>query len=273
MSANVGSLQSYIPIPRLTTGRRLFVLQSMLAIACKRGEQAIIDALQESIEFDRHTLLLEEQWKTVRDNRSTRRGDASVIDNALDQAINSVATVARGHASGDPKKPRPVAANTILQTLFPNGVSAITQQSFEEQLESVVLFLSKCLTLEDEIRLLGLEDRVAEIGELTTRFRIELEKTPKGQVTWDQVRAAYNEGHERYLSIHALILGKYWRRDVEHTALREEIFAEHNRQIEIVQDKRRRKVPVLDVHPDTGEEIGDPVAEEIEAGESGIPAA
>lgn len=254
----VGSLLQYFSLIHLTTGRRIFALNAMLGVALEHKLHQLVEPIEDAIAFNRDLFGLEERWDTVRDNRSTRRGDAVIVDNKLDQTLHAIATVASGHASGDIDTPHLRAGKHVLEKLYPNGVTAITQQSFEDQLESVVHLLKKCdddRGLSDDIRLLGLEDRITQIKALTSQLRVELEKKPQAEVTWDKVRAAQLEGHERYVGNVALVIGTFWRRTQEHTDLREELLSEANRQSKIISDSRRRKVPVLDVDPETGEEI------------------
>lgn len=273
-----GTLQPYFSLRQLPTGRLVFSLKSMEKEARKHGLSKLVESIENAIRHGQETLDQEAAWEVVRTKRNTRRGDAMLIDNRLDRKLVGMEAVVRGHTAGSEDSPRTLAAKRLHQELFPTGVGFFTRQSFEIQLERTARLLNKCrTTLAGDVEILGLDDHLNSIEDLNQQLRTELEKGPPEQVTWDQVRASRTEGHELLLGIVAQILGCYWQRTPEITAIREELLAEYNRQSQIVAESRRRKRPVLDVNPDTGEEVEltstDEQAEDVEGDGEGDSAA
>lgn len=253
-----GSVQPYLKFRQLPTGRRIFALQQMLVEARKLEWASLVTFLEDAIRQARQTLELELRWYVTRDDRSVKRGDAVVLDVQIDGQFGAMESIAKAQAVGDTSDPDVKAAQDFVQAVFPLGLTAITQQDFEAQLQHMDLLVERFQgDLRGAVEQLGLQKQVGRLVPLVEQFRAELAKA-KEPLTFNQVRAAQQEGLERFAAAVVQVLGTYWDRDETSTARREALLAEANRQDELVAESLRRRRPVLDVDPDSGNEVDEP---------------
>lgn len=250
----IGSLFPYVNLRRFLTGRRLFILRQMLASLYMTP--AIAELVEAAIAHDRKTLDLEYLWKQQKADTSTNRGDAVAIDLEIDQVIGAMESNVRSQIIGSPKDPVRVAAELVVKDAFPLGSKALTQQAFEEQLASVETLLKRFDgNLQEPAKLLGLGRYLQQLQPLARQFGDELRKRKSVVVRWNDVTAAQAEGQEMLAEVVAVIIGTFHRRDAETTGRRESLLAELNRQDALVRESIRRSRRVLDVDPDTGDEV------------------
>lgn len=252
------SLFEYLSIRRPPTGRSVFALYKMDAIAAPEREPGLHEHIEKAISHGHVTLGLERDWLHQRANQSTRRGDAMLVDNEFDRSWSSLHSYLRGQILGPPADPVRVAAETVLARALPLGVGAVTQLSFELQLgasDAVLELFSG--ELAPYVPTLRLERHIDSIKEVSGRFRKELEKETR-PLTWDKVAAAQARMHELYAAVILNVLGRYVGEDHASRARREALLSEVNRQDALLGDLYRRRRPVVDVDPESGEEVAPP---------------
>lgn len=259
-----GSIQPYLAIRQFPTGRRIFSFRGMRKEAVDLTLSAFVTFLDECIEKDRETLGLEARWEREKGDRSTARGEATVVDMHIDRELSAIQTIANAQAAGPDGDPDVQTARAFVKEVFPFGLAALTQLSFEEQLEKVDLLLGRFDgDLAAAVDTIGVRRQVDRLKPLVGKFRVELEKEKK-PLTFDKVVAARNAGQERLARAVVRALAAFDGSDPESTEKREALLAEVNRQERLLAEARLRRRVVRDVDPDTGEETG-PVLEEVEA--------
>lgn len=264
-----GTLLPYFDLRQMPTGRRRFTITATQRTVAEEAEfREFRDFLAQAAAHDEKTHQLEREWARVRANRSTKRGDAGIIDAEIDIQVAAMEMILRANSRGDDDDPDIQVARQLHQTLFPRGYGAITQLPFEEQLIALEDLLK---VIDSELKPLlvigGIERQVQRLRPLVQRFRDELLAFQGRSVVWEDVVAANQQGHENMAGLVARAIGLFPGTDAESTLRRETILAEFNRQQEIVREANRRRRQVRDVDPETGAEVDD------EATEDSLPAA
>lgn len=250
------SLLSYVVMRLMPTGRRIWVLKQMRAVAVEMKLQELIRRIDAALVHDEKTLNLDRLWRASKSNKSRSRGNALPIDREIDARFSAIQSILRGFSVGQETRDYVKAARRITSELFPSGIGEIINLPFEEQsieLDSMLEQLDGPLAA--DVEAVHIDGLVQELRELNEAFTAELAKFPVRDVSFDVVLAARTEGHENLAGIVAWVVGTFSGRDPENTATREGLLAEFNRQQTAVYESQRRRQIVTDVHPDTGEEL------------------
>lgn len=259
------SLFDYLTLRRPPVGRIVFALGKLRLIAVEAKEPGLLALVDAAEKQGRHTLALQREWETVKATRSKARGSAATLDIEFDQSWVALNAMLKGQSLGSLDKHVSEAATMLLTKVFPRGVGALTQQSFELQLAESESILEDLRTVyAPQVQLLGLGRHVAAIGDVARRFRVELQKEEK-RLTWDEVFAGQTRAQELYAGVVFNILGRYPTDDPACVARRTELLAEVNRQDKLLLDLYRRRHPTLDVNPDTGDVVDQPIPAEEDA--------
>lgn len=259
------SLFDYLSLRRPPAGRSVFALGQMRKIVDEAREPGLLALIDAAIGQGRRTLGVQREWEDVKSTRSRRRGDASVIDIEFDQAWVALNAMLAGQSLGSLDKEVSEAAKTLSAKVFPRGLGALTQQSFELQLAESQSILEDLETkYASQVRILGLSRHVALIRDIACRFRVELEKNEQ-KLTWDEVTAQQTRAQEFYAGVIFNVLGRYPNDLPANVTRRAELLQEVNRQDQLLFDLYRRRRPSLDINPDTGEVVDEPPPSEDDA--------
>lgn len=251
---------SYLSLRRPPEGRAIFALGKMRLIASDEREPGLKPLIDGAIEQARETLRLERGWVAVKATRTTRRGDAAALDIGFDQAWMAFESAVKGQLFGPPADPVRQAAEKVLKKVLPAGASAITQQSFEQQLAASDSAIEALETdFRPQVELLNLGRHVSTLKAFAEDFRAELHKDARPEVTWDEVISARRRTQELYAGVVFHVLGRYADAEPASVARREELLAEVNRQDDLLKDLYRRHRPEVDIDPDSGEVVDEPV--------------
>lgn len=250
------SASSFINLRRMPTGRHSFSLQQMRERADRAGLDQIVGKIDRALLAAGGTQQLELGYAKAKAATSTARGEAARIDNMIDEQISAIYRLVEANRVGDKADPGVKAAQDILETLFPAGVGAITQQAFEEQLSTMDAMMEVFANrLSEQARTLHLERHLDRLGRLIEDFRAELNLRKARNVTFDQVRGARNELHEQTCKVVATIIATLDEEDTATVRRRNYLLAPLREQQERVAEARRRQRQPLDVDPETGEEL------------------
>ena len=262
------SVSDYFSLRTMPTGRYAFSLKRMRARADAAGLDDVVSRIDRAVEQAQSTLALELKWSKVRNNKSSARGNAAIIDNQIDEQIAAIERRVRAETVGDEDDPVVEKAREFLAALFPDGVAAITQQAFEVQLGIMDAMMERIDgDLSAHIAELGLQRHISRLRRLIEDFRTELEDHDDPQVSYDQVKGARATLHE--YTCRALVAVFYVLDDEDDQTIetRRHILAPLVRQKELVAEARRRHRVLTDVDPDTGDEVVDeaePTDEDVE---------
>lgn len=245
---------------RFSTGRRLFTLKVVLALARAHGNPLIIACSEEAIAFDEGTRATEAAWNRTRGRASAARGNAVEIDAQIDRQLVGMHTgVSALHGAARTDSPLWKLSGDFLAHNYPDGPGVITNSAFEDELETVEEMLKDIVAMRPEdVAALAISYYVGELTRLAPLLATEL-STPTEGMRFEAVRAAREEGHENLCTLIGAIVSQYRGRTAENASIRAALLAPINAQNERVAERRRKRAsPDVDVDPETGEEIVTP---------------
>lgn len=248
-----------------TPGRRLVSLREtrdlVKMLPDELVDEELLETLDDSIETNEEAHEKRNWWRRDRQVDEQARKRANELDVEIDRTVGALhdtlqakRRVFRGMSTGE-------AAAEILETLFPEGAAGITTLPFEDEL-SAVRFLVDQLgdNWSDEVDDLGVGDEVDRLSSLADQFADALTESAERNVTWDEVRAANQEGQKAMLRVVAGILGRFNQPDEIETA--RELLAPILDQDERLSDLHSRNRRISDIDPESGEEETPPEGSE-----------
>ncbi|KYG10391.1 hypothetical protein BE21_12295 [Sorangium cellulosum] len=249
------TLESIFNLYVFTTGRRLFALRQVRALAKEQRFTELVKHCDAAIEHDLATRALERRWAgepaATGANPAAQRIDV-LVDRTLGAIRDHVVAQTQGAAPADPIH-KEVAA--FLRPIFPVSVQAITSLPYVDELAAVddIVALLKG-ELAPAVREFGLGRLVTRLADLAVQYRDALEAPPPSLIDWGRVRAARAEGQGLLLEAVAIILGKHHERTREGTAARLALLAPILQQNEAIGQYLRSRRAIADVNPETGED-------------------
>jgi len=181
-------------------------------------------------------------------------------DIPVDRTLIAISKVLTYHVeNGDP------AAAAMLANLFPIDADHHTRLPFVEQAVANQRVLA-ILESDAEMQFVdshGLRPMVNDLRKHHDAFEAALKARDSASApSWDEVRAAHAQGQELYLQIVVEILALFRDKPALRDQLLQPIFA----QDQLMQTLRRQRRTIVEVDPETGEEL--PTAELAELSES-----
>ncbi|WP_437568490.1 hypothetical protein [Sorangium sp. So ce542] len=249
------TLESIFNLYVFTTGRRLFALRQVRALAKEQRFTELVKHCDAALEHDLATRALERRWAgepaATGANPAAQRIDV-LVDRTLGAIRDHVVAQTQGAAPDDPIH-KEVAA--FLRPIFPVSVQAITSLPYVDELAAVddIVALLKG-ELAPAVREFGLGRLVTRLADLAVQYRDALEAPPPSLIDWGRVRAARAEGQGLLLEAIAIILGKHHERTREGTAARLALLAPILQQNEAIGQYLRSRRAIADVNPETGED-------------------
>jgi len=270
-----------IDLNQFSTGRRVFTFTRLLEIAKKLGLLEIQSLVEEAIDFDKGTYVLEQQWATKRKKgkpsakqlkaqRALQRIDGRV-DRTLTGLRDSAMNLIKG-ADEEEEKELIADVENFVHAIFPNGVKAVTSLPYQEQLVAVSAIVGK---LEGElsplVNKLGLTVNVNRLFKLVPEY----DAAQKNVDTLDfgKVKAARATGQNYLLRIVAKVLGTFDQPTGVHAEKRSALLGPVMAQNAAISEYIRARRSVPDLDPQSGEEQpaedGEGMVDMSETGESG----
>lgn len=250
-------LASLLAFYVFSTGRRLFALQEVKKLAVADTFTSLTSHCDLAIEHDLATRVTEARWagrKTGAQYSPLARQIDISIDTAVSALHDGLELEAKNSAPDDPLGQQ---AETLRQTLFPNGVAGVTALNYVDELAEVERILRTVKSAEwaPVISTLGLSRRVARIETLEPQYRSAV-ADPANTLAFIEVKAARARGQSLMLQAVAIILGKYSSDNETDLAARGKLLAPIFRQNDAIRDYLRARRPVVDINPDTGQPEG-----------------
>ena len=265
-----GSLQSMLKLYVFSTGRRLFALAQVMKAANQRSFPELETHCAAAIKHDRNTRALEMQWAAP----AQRPAAVQPIDVRVDRTLVAIRDVAQAHADAeeDDDDVRE-GVRAMVTTIFPQGVQAVIQLPYVEQLSAMDAILEslKGKKLASLVADLGLTRNVKLLAKQVAEYRVALESPAPESIAWERVRVARATGQDLLLQAVAMILAKYRTSSAEDVAARNALLGPVLVQNEAIRLYLRNRRSVQDVNPDTG--AVDPNAPVGEAGDAASPVA
>ncbi len=252
-------LAPFFNLYNFTTGRRLFAAAQVRQRAGDRGLSELVARVDIAIEHDEQTRVLDKKWEQHK-AQPQPRNEARAIDVKIDRNLAAIQETLLSPIRGlDPNNPARKSAQELLDDIFPDGVGAHIHEAHVDQLSSNDLVVE---TLEKPVYSATIAERglqvfVDELEALNDAFRTELNKAPEATVSFDVVLAHRSHGQEYLLETLARILGQFPTSSTDDIAARAELLAPILHQNEAIAGHLRRRRPIPDVDPETGEETGE----------------
>ncbi len=244
-----------------STGRRLFALAEVQKLADEAGHASLGAHCAAAIAHDRDTLQKEAQWSNDK-SASQYAPEAKQIDIVMDVALgalrDSLEADARDAAPGDVLGE---AAAKLLHVLFPQGLAAVTNAPFVDQLADVQRIITCLQSAEwtSVVNDLGLGRRITRLVDLEKRYAAAIALATK-TISFAEVKDARSKGQHLMLQAVAMILGLYPSDSDADTAARAKLLGPVLRQNELIRAYMRSRRNVEDIDPDTGAVVTTPGA-------------
>lgn len=244
----------------LPTGRRSFALRGVAELAQVAGLQTIEAEAKALLEREASLGALEASWaSSSASNKSDGGAELRSLDGDIDRMVSGIRDTAETRLRSLPRglqKSRGAAIQAFLLKYFPNGVQAITNQSYPEEYEAV-LAMTKAIRDEDAaiVDLLGLKPFLEDIEALMPAYLAAIKAAAKssGAVVFKDLAARRAEAHESYCLLVAHILA-----GVENAAERAKVLQPVLDQQAAMRSFYSRRASVQDVDAETGEPVGEP---------------
>jgi len=249
----------FIDLYVFTPGRILFAVNEVKKRAEERALASISAACDKSLEAARHNLKTENAWARTKTVATARgEGEARIIDPMLDRAVSglqdSATTLARSLA---PENDLVKIATEFLKKALPGGASAITALPFEDELAAVKELHGRLVNpsdLQPHVAKLSLQPYVDELGRLAGDFEKALRSGAKVEVSYGEVKASSASAQDWLLALVLKIGGMYSDPTPEHAEGRSYLLEPIMDQDQRIAAIRRRRQPITDIDPTTGEE-------------------
>jgi hypothetical protein len=252
----------FFSIYEFPTGRRLHTYEQMRKRAESMGENEIVTFIDDAIAKDRQTMTLEADWSRHKNKPGDNR--ARAIDLEIDKLLSGIDGFLSSWADLlGPDQQRSQYATQIRTTFFPDGLLPIINANYPTELAHLERMIDAGTgPLAEAIAALDMGGPLQKLQELRDAFRDALD-VPEPSMNWADVRAARQDGQRRLLGLLAHVLGKYNLSTEAHNDARRQLLAPlEYHQGQIAESYRRRR-PVRDVDPQTGEETFEPVADDV----------
>lgn len=251
--------EDFIKVSVFTTGRALFALQLMRSLPEAQQFPLLLAGIDEAIAAANAARAANQQWmKQV--GAPTARGKAGEYDVEIDRTIAGLDGHCSAYISGlGPDSPIAVLASEFSARWIPQGVAAITQLSFEDELEVVEELLAGISGEGEDAEkatLLGLTPYIKRLDDLVPKFKAELLKHPtQGALTWDKVRSirALLQQELRYVICDVI---STFKRQPQVLARVLRPLRDQEERLKALRQSRRKAV--ADVDPQSGREVNEP---------------
>jgi hypothetical protein len=243
----------------LPPGRAIHALERVVALAKALGLTKVAARAEAAIAEYRQGKGLQLRLRISRPG--LYGADTAEIDAWLDRGLTSIDSYFDSQIALFPADhARVVAASAMKKALFPQGVQAITRQSFVQQRvdvdELIVAFESPDLATA-RAELPDLTPMMAHVAELNRQYGASIEAYDRARPTRESLREVLERAHTMLLETVVLILAEH----VEGApAVRDQVamlLEPIERQNEAVRATRRRRQQPIDIDPDTGIELPD----------------
>ena len=255
------SLPAVLTLNQFSTGRRLFTFYRILEAATKLNATDIVSLAQKAISADEETAKLEQRWAQKRRNGKVSAKQAKAqkalqaLDSRTDRAITGIRDGAESaiRAADEDEKALIDEVEHFLNEIFPNGVAAITSQSYDEESVSVKAIVGRLNgDLAPTVSKIGLTLQVQRLTKLAAQY--EEAVSAVDTLEFGKVRAAREVGQGFLLRLAAKTIGIFDEPTGDHAEKRAALLLPILRQNQAISDHIRARRSVPDVDPQTGEE-------------------
>jgi hypothetical protein len=247
-------LTHWINLYILQSGRRIWAHRKVRAEAVLRGLTGLVAHVDRALEHDLGVRARQHAWQETKNRAPSPAAVKSDIE--LDRALGSLHDVLAAFAAAPVDAAFKAPAATLLAALFPAGVAALTQRSFEDEQTAVAHLLTRMDgELAPAVEQLGLVPHRESIRAHNEALGAQLGAARPAGVSFDEVDALDVVGQDLVLETVARILGAFPSASESDRAARAALLAPIAEQSDDVRRarQRRRTTAPADVDPETGE--------------------
>ncbi len=253
---NIRPIYTHFSGYQLSTGRRIFIHREIRDIASHYDIPDFVAHIESAIAFDLEVHALENAWRI---GSAGPKEYPREVDAPIDRTLSSIATILQQAStlfSVDDAVPR--QAQKLYQVLFPKGVKSVTNIGHVDQLlenERILAALAEPRWSE-LIATLGLELYRQKLEHLNRRFSMTLKEFQRlaEAPSFDTIRIQRIRGQDRLCITVAKIFAAFPGESKEEVETRARFLEPWYQQNERVSYHMRRKRPVPEVDPETGQE-------------------
>ena len=246
-----------IHLYKLPIGRAAFALGHVHDRAEELGQTEIAELARRAGDECRLTLALALRLKAG--HQGLYPPEATAMDGLVDRCLGGTHGYLDSQMRFFPGEPRGDAAGRIMQTIFPDGVAAVTHLPYAEEQAHVTMLLEQLESeeLAEDVALLpGFPELIARLRQRNREYG-EVLRAAGDVPTRDELRAAQQRCRDLVAAVVALALGLYALRAPDRRDEVEHVLEPIWRQNEAVRILRRRRGIPTDVDPENGEENGE----------------
>ena len=259
------SLSALFDIYVFPTGRRLFALGKVAAVAKAQGFPELAKHCSSAISHDRACLALERRWEGM---VAASRGkgapkvvvagappDAASVDPLVDNTLTAIRDHAVSQTAGAAAEdPIHATVAAFLKAIYPAGVHEVTKLPFVMELAAVDAIVGLLQSKEHApvVVELGLGRLAKRLADLAGVYRAAIDAPDESTLVFGDVRAARIEGQDLLLEAMAMVLGKYHGKTAADVAARADLLGPILAQNEAIGAAMKARRAVVDVNPETG---------------------
>ena len=249
-------LNILIAILQFTAGQRFWIYERMRPIAVALGLPFLVRHIDRASAHEERLRDLENKW-SGEGTRTLYSPQVTEVDGLVDQTLTAIRDIVVSQSRGlEPTDPIAVSADAFLAEIFPNGVQAVTNLPYIDQVLAVEIILGKLQNaLAGAVTELGLSTRVRRLTELNAEYR-RLINLDHGKVEYSEIQEGRQLGQRYLREIIAMVLGTFFDSDDPvHVSNREELLAPVMAQLEIQRARARARRRGNGGSSDAGDEL------------------
>jgi hypothetical protein len=236
-------METFIKIPKFTSGQRLAMFQGIRDLAAKRGLTSIVELAERGFAHDHMTCALDSCW--VEGSRGRLyKPEVTALSRRVQPVLLSIRDIPLAHTRGLPDiDPLHAQVKEMLSDLYPGGLGALVTQTYVDRVAGVELVLEKLQTRYAAlIETLSMNKQVVRLAELASAYRTAVNNGHT--LRFCEVREMHAQGQKRLRALIALILGTFYDDDnADHEIAREELLepVAHMKRLARMTRRRRRR--------------------------------
>lgn len=254
-------LDRFIKVRQFGVGRRLFSIGKLKEAASKLNNTALVDFANEALAHDQTvTQPLNVRWRAQKSGAEPGpqvSNEGREADQAFDTCLGGIDRVLLGlpRIWGTNQEPTRKARKLRAQ-FFPAGVGEITSLSWVDEVAEGrrIVRDARSQTFAADVQSAGLTDAIMRLEELTDALDDAIKRDPVG-VLFSEVRGARAKGQAYLRALIAKCIGDYPHMTEDDEAARLSLLAAVVEQDDKIAFYNRRRRPVPDIDPTTGDEV------------------
>jgi hypothetical protein len=260
MTTDVTMLRDTI---QLTPGRVKAAATQMKSLLVGKEKKLFSTSLDEAVRLAEEAVQLANRQKkgTTQLYGDEAREEDQAADALVALIFQTLTLVAKAYGEKDPAGS---AANQLLKSLYPRGLSAIVHAPYAEEVILIEELLKSAKTPENTeavSKVSGLSLHLDSLAERVETYRQALQTSAPTGVSYREVRQAQSKADVAMLEVVAAILIEYRGEEAESSARKQALLRPYTQQLDSLRARYRRRVPVGDTETEEDAPVVEPLSE------------